>query len=79
MVRSMIAHATLSESLWSEALKTAVYLLNRVPSKIVIKTPYELWTTKLLVLCILHVWGYPAGAWSYILYKKKLDSRTISY
>jgi len=39
MVRSMIAHTTLSESLWSETLKTAVYLLNRVPSKTVIKIP----------------------------------------
>ena len=42
MVRSMIVHTTLLESLWSEALKTVVYLLNRIPSKTVTKTPYEL-------------------------------------
>ncbi|KAL4387760.1 hypothetical protein GQ457_09G019960 [Hibiscus cannabinus] len=33
MVRSMIAHSTLPESLWGEALKTAAYILNRVPTK----------------------------------------------
>ena len=43
MVRSMITHTTLPESLWSEALKkTVVYLLNRIPSKTVTKTPYKL-------------------------------------
>ncbi|KAL0297691.1 UNVERIFIED_CONTAM: Retrovirus-related Pol polyprotein from transposon TNT 1-94 [Sesamum radiatum] len=35
MVRSMMSHTNLSLELWSEALKTAVYILNRVPSKVV--------------------------------------------
>nr|KAJ0209166.1 hypothetical protein LSAT_V11C400188070 [Lactuca sativa] len=42
MVRSMISHSTLPESLWGEALKTASYILNRVPTKAAVKTPYEL-------------------------------------
>ncbi|KAL6339994.1 hypothetical protein AAG906_038829 [Vitis piasezkii] len=46
MVRIMINHSTLPESLWGEAVKTAVYILNKVPSKAVAKTPYELWTSK---------------------------------
>ncbi|KAL5555215.1 hypothetical protein UlMin_037451 [Ulmus minor] len=29
IVRSMISHSSLPESLWGEALKTAVYILNR--------------------------------------------------
>ena len=33
MVRSMIAESSLHISLWGEALKTAIYLLNRVPTK----------------------------------------------
>jgi len=33
MVRSMICHSTLLESLWGEALKTTTYILNRVPTK----------------------------------------------
>jgi len=78
MVRSMIVHTTLPESLWSEALKTVVYLLNRVPNKTVTKTLYELWSEKSLSIGHLHVWGCPAKAWPYIPYEKKLDSRIIS-
>ncbi|GJX26124.1 putative zinc finger, CCHC-type containing protein [Tanacetum coccineum] len=44
MVRSMLAYSKLPEFLWTEALKTAVHILNRVPSKSVPKTPYEIWT-----------------------------------
>jgi len=43
MVRSMLSNSELPLFLWSEALKTAVYVLNRVPSKAVPKTPFELW------------------------------------
>ena len=33
MVRSMIAHSNLPESLWGEAIKIAAYILTRVPTK----------------------------------------------
>ncbi|RVW95242.1 Retrovirus-related Pol polyprotein from transposon TNT 1-94 [Vitis vinifera] len=49
MVRSMMSNSTLPEFLWGEALKTAVHILNRVPSKAVPKTPYELWIQGRLV------------------------------
>ncbi|KAJ9554358.1 hypothetical protein OSB04_018403 [Centaurea solstitialis] len=78
MVRSMISHTSLPEPLWGEALKTAVYILNRVPSKAVAKTPYELWTGKKPSLNHLHVWGCPAEAKAYNPHERKLDSRTIS-
>ena len=42
MVRSMLSNSKLPLSLWMYALKTAVYLLNRVPNKAVPKTPFEL-------------------------------------
>jgi transposase InsO family protein len=35
MVRSMLSNSDLPLFLWSEALKTSVYILNRVPSKVV--------------------------------------------
>jgi len=38
MVRSMLSKSTVPVSLWMYALKTAMYLLNRVPSKAVQKT-----------------------------------------
>ncbi|RVW75477.1 Retrovirus-related Pol polyprotein from transposon TNT 1-94 [Vitis vinifera] len=78
MVRSMISHSTLPESLWSEAIKTVVYILNRVPSKVVAKTPYELWTSKKPSIRHLHVWGCPVEARPYKPNEKKLDSRTVS-
>jgi len=41
MVRRMLSKSTVPISLWMYALKTAMYLLNRVPSKAVQKTPFE--------------------------------------
>jgi hypothetical protein len=43
MVRSMLCNSHLPLFLWSEALKNVVYVLNRIPSKAVPKTPFELW------------------------------------
>jgi hypothetical protein len=62
MVRSMLSNSTLPLSLWMYALKTTVYLLNRVPSKAVPKTSVELWTRKKPSLKYLHVWSFPAEA-----------------
>jgi transposase InsO family protein len=46
MIRSMISYSILPISLWMEALKTVIHILNQVPSKSVSKTPYELWTER---------------------------------
>ena len=62
MVRSMVSHSSLPESLWRGALKTTTYILNRVPSKAVNKTPYELWTDKKPSIKHLHIWGCPTEA-----------------
>ena len=35
MMRSMLSNANLPKFLWTDALKTAVYILNRVPTKAV--------------------------------------------
>jgi hypothetical protein len=42
MIRSMLSNSIVPKSLWMYALKTAMYLLNRVPSKAVERTPFEL-------------------------------------
>jgi len=42
MVRSMINHSILLESLWRDAIQTAAYILIRVPTKAAAKTLYEL-------------------------------------
>ena len=41
MVRSMRSNTKLPQYLWFEALKTTVYILNRVPTKVVSKTLFE--------------------------------------
>jgi transposase InsO family protein len=43
MVRSMIARTILPENLWGEALKTATYILNKVPTRATNKNPFEIW------------------------------------
>ena len=55
LVMSMLINSTLPISLWMYALKTVMYLLNRVPSKAVPKTPFELWTNRIPSIRHLHV------------------------
>jgi hypothetical protein len=78
MVRSMISYSTLPLSLWMEALKTAIYILNRVPSKSVPKTPYELWIGRVPSLNHLRVGGSPAEAKVFNPNIGKLDPKTVS-
>ena len=76
MVRSMMSNCNLPEYLWGEALKTALYILNRVPSKSVPKTPFELWTGRKPSLNHLRVWGCPAEVKIYDPFQSKLDPKT---
>uniref|UniRef100_A0A2N9I7Q6 Retrovirus-related Pol polyprotein from transposon TNT 1-94 n=1 Tax=Fagus sylvatica TaxID=28930 RepID=A0A2N9I7Q6_FAGSY len=78
MVRSMLSSSNLPKSLWAEALKTAVYILNRVPTKAVPKTPFELWKGWKPSLRHMRVWGCPSEVRIYNPQEKKLDPRTIS-
>jgi hypothetical protein len=56
MVRSMMSQLDLPLSFWGYALETAVFTLNRVPSKSVVKTSYDMWTGKTLSLYFLKIW-----------------------
>jgi hypothetical protein len=78
MVRNMLSYFTLSISLWMDDLKTAVHIPNRVPSKSVPKTPYEMWTSRKLTLNYLHVWGCPAEAGIFNSSIGKLNPKTVS-
>ena len=78
MVRCMLSHSSLPDFLWGDAIKTAVYILNQVPSKSVPKTPYELMTGKKPTLKHFHVWGCKAEVRPYNPQLKKLDLKTIS-
>ena len=55
MVRSMMSYSSVPILLWGEALKTAMYILNRVPTKAVPKTPFELWIGRKPSLRHIHI------------------------
>ena len=61
-----MSHTDLPTSFWGYALETVAYILNRVPSKSVETTPYEMWRGKKPKLSFLKVWGCEA-------YVKKLQ------
>lgn len=75
MVRSMMSYTDLPISFWGYALETAIHLLNRVPSKSVPKTPYEMWFGKKPSLGYIKIWGCPA----YVKRQDvdKLDARSV--
>ena len=78
MVRGMLRNSTLLVSLWMYALKTVMYLLNKVSSKAILKTPFELWTNRTPSIRHLYVWGCQAKIRIYNPQERKLDARTIS-
>jgi hypothetical protein len=43
-------------SFWGYAPETTVFTLNKVPTKSVERTPYEIWTRKCLRFSLLKVW-----------------------
>ncbi|KAG9458306.1 hypothetical protein H6P81_002814 [Aristolochia fimbriata] len=59
MVRSILSTSKLPKALWVDALKTVVYILNRVPTKAVPKTPFELFKGWKSSLQHIRVWGCP--------------------
>ena len=52
-----MAQANLPISFWGDALLTDAYIRNRVPSKSILSTPYELWNDEKPDLGNLHPWG----------------------
>ena len=63
----------------TEVLKTAIHIFNRVPSKSVPKTLYELWTERVPSLNHLRVWGSPAEAKVFNPNIGKLDPKIVSF
>ena len=60
MVRSMMAQEKFPISFWGDALMIAVYILNRVSSKFVPSTPYEVWKGATPYLNVMRPWGCAA-------------------
>ena len=69
-----MSFADLPISFWGYALETTAYLLNRVPTKLVVSTPYEIWKEKKSDLKVVKIWGCPAHVKRHN--PDKLESRT---
>ena len=78
MVRSMRSNTKLPQYLWTETLKTAVYILNRVPTKAISKTPFKSFKGWKPSLRHIRVWGCSSEERIYNPQEKKLNLRTIS-
>jgi hypothetical protein len=78
VVRSILSNFELPLFLWSEALKTAVYVLNRVLSNVVPKTPFELWKGWKPSSNYIRIWGFPTEVRICNPNMKKLDPRTTN-
>lgn len=77
MAICMLADAGLGKLYWGEAVMTAAYLQNRLPSRVVSKTPYELWTGRKPRFEHLRVFGCDAYVHVPDAKRSKLDEKSI--
>ncbi|GKE19287.1 zinc finger, CCHC-type containing protein [Tanacetum coccineum] len=76
--RSMMKAMKLPLNFWAEAVRHAIYILNRVPTRALIdKTPYEALYNRKPNLENLRIFGCTAYAKITIPHLKKLDDRSI--
>jgi len=74
LARTMLRHKDVDQDLWADAIKTAVYIKNRVTSRAlpVGKTPHELWTGNKPDVSHMRVFG--STCWV-VLYKSHIDGK----
>jgi len=74
MARTMMRHKDVDQDLWADAIKTAVYIKNRVTSRAlpVGKTPFELWTGNKPNVSHMRVFG--STCWV-VLHKSHIDGK----
>jgi len=74
MARTMMRHKNVDQDLWADAIKTAVYIKNRVTSRAlpVGKTPFELWTGNKPNVSHMRVFG--STCWV-VLHKSHIDGK----
>jgi len=74
MARTMMRHKDVNQDLWADAIKTAVYIKNRVTSRAlpIGKTPFELWTGNKLDVSHMRVFG--STCWV-VLHKSHIEGK----
>ena len=77
MARAMMKSMSVPGKFWGEAVRHAVYLLNRLPTKIMgDQTPFEAWCKRKPHLGHLRVFGCMAHVKPAVPHIKKLDDRS---
>jgi hypothetical protein len=76
MVTSMMSQTDPTLSFWGYAVETVVFTVNRIPTKSLDKTPYEIWTGQHPELSFLKVWGCEAYVKCLISDNEGLDKAT---
>lgn len=74
--RCLMFDGKLRQSFWAEAVSTAAYLINRLPSSGTLRTPFEIWTGSKPDLSNLRVFGCKALAHVPKADRKKFDSKS---
>ena len=76
MTRCLLFEKQIPKKLWAEAANTAVYLMNRLPTKAVLKkTPYEAWFGSKPGVSHLKVFGSVCYYWIPEPKREKLDEK----
>lgn len=79
MTRCMLMDANLEKRYWGEAVHTANYLQNRLPTKATGRTPYELWYSKRPHVGNLHIFGCAAYVHIHKEQRRKLDDKADKF
>lgn len=79
MVRCMMIDAEMPNKYWGEAIITANYLQNRLPTKATERTPHELWFTKKSNVNQLRIFGCTAFAHIPKEQRRKLNVKELRF
>lgn len=77
MAICLLADANMTKLYWGEAVMTAAYLQNRLPSRVVEGTPYELWTGRKPDIRHFRVFGCEAYVHIPDVKRSKLDQKAV--
>ena len=77
MMYALLLSSGLLQNLWGEAILSVNYILNRIPQKKSIQSPYELWKGRRPSYKYLKVWGCLAKVAVPIPKKVKIGPKTV--
>lgn len=79
MARCMLLDAKLKRKFWAEAVNTANFLQNRLPTRTREKTPYEIWNSRKPDVSYFHIFGCEVYAHIPDELRRKLDVKAEKY